>query len=125
MNFKIDTKDAFYVIYLNTSEFTAKLAEELIAEVTKRQKEMTKSLVLNLELVTTIEKGAIGSLDNLYENTIGKRKSFVLCCMDKHVKESFFNANLLEKINHTPTESEAWDIVQMEEIEREFDTDFE
>jgi hypothetical protein len=125
MNFKIDTKDAFYVIYLNTPQFTAKLAEEIIVEVTKSQKEMTKSLVLNLELVTSIEKGAIESLDNLYENTIGKRKSFVLCCMDQHVKEYFFNANLLEKINHTPTESEAWDIVQMEEIERELDTEFD
>jgi anti-anti-sigma regulatory factor len=125
MNFKIDTKDAFYVIYLNTPQFTAKLAEEIIAEVTKSQKEMTKSLVLNLELVTSIEKGAIESLDKLYENTIGKRKSFVLCCMDQHVKEYFFNANLLEKINHTPTESEAWDIVQMEEIERELDTEFD
>jgi len=27
--------------------------------------------------------------------------------------------NLLELLNTTPTESEAWDIVQMEEIERE------
>jgi hypothetical protein len=27
---------------------------------------------------------------------------------------------LLELMNVTPTESEAWDIVQMEEIEREF-----
>jgi len=26
---------------------------------------------------------------------------------------------LLDFLNHTPTESEAWDIVQMEEIERE------
>jgi anti-anti-sigma factor len=125
MNFKIDTKDAFYVIYLNTPEFTAKLAEELVEEVTKSQKEMTKSLVLNLEIVTSIEKSAIESLNNLYGNTTEKRKSFVLCCMNQHVKESFFNANLLEKINYTPTESEAWDIVQMEEIERELDTDFE
>jgi len=34
-------------------------------------------------------------------------------------------AGLLELVNHTPTESEAWDIVQMEEIVRELDTDFE
>jgi anti-anti-sigma factor len=125
MNFKIDTKDAFYVIYLNTPEFTAKLAEELVEEVTKSQKEMTKSLVLNLEIVTSIEKSAIESLNNLYGNTTEKRKSFVLCCMNQLVKEYFFNANLLEKINHTPTESEAWDIVQMEEIERELDTEFD
>ena len=35
MNFKIDTKDAFYVISLNTPEFTAKLSEELQAEITR------------------------------------------------------------------------------------------
>jgi hypothetical protein len=30
------------------------------------------------------------------------------------------NNDLLEILNVTPTESEAWDIVQMEEIEREY-----
>ena len=125
MNFKIDTKDAFYVISLNTPEFTAKLSEELQAEITKRQKEMTKSLVLNLEMVKTIENDAIDFFDRLYEITTREKKSFVLCCMAPNIKERFLNADLLEKINNTLTESEAWDIVQMEEIERELDIDFE
>jgi len=35
--------------------------------------------------------------------------------------EDFLDKNeLLELMNVTPTQSEAWDIVQMEEIEREF-----
>jgi hypothetical protein len=35
--------------------------------------------------------------------------------------EEFLDQNdLLEMMNITPTQSEAWDIVQMEEIEREF-----
>lgn len=125
MNFKIDTKETFYVIYLNTSEFTAKLAEEMLTEVTKSQLAMTKSLVLNLEKVTEIEKDAFEALYRLFEETVASKKSFVLCCMAPTIKESFSTANLLEKINHTPTESEAWDIVQMEEIERELDIDFE
>jgi anti-anti-sigma factor len=125
MNFKIDTKETFYVIYLSAPEFTAKLAEELLTEVTKSQLAMTKSLVLNLEKVTAIAKDAIEALDRLFEETVANKKSFVLCCMAPTIKESFFIANLLEKINHTPTESEAWDIVQMEEIERELDIDFE
>ena len=34
--------------------------------------------------------------------------------------EDFLDSvNVLEIMNATPTESEAWDIVQMEEIERE------
>jgi hypothetical protein len=34
-------------------------------------------------------------------------------------EEFFEKTELLELLNITPTESEAWDIVQMEEIERE------
>jgi hypothetical protein len=35
------------------------------------------------------------------------------------VETIFDQLELLEMMNVTPTESEAWDIVQMEEIERE------
>ena len=45
--------------------------------------------------------------------------SFVICEMQKPVEEFLDSVNLLEMINSTPTESEASDIVQMEEIERE------
>jgi hypothetical protein len=37
------------------------------------------------------------------------------------VKKFLDNASLLEQFNYAPTESEAMDIVQLEEIEREFD----
>jgi hypothetical protein len=40
--------------------------------------------------------------------------------MQKPVEEVFEQMELLDILNVTPTESEAWDIVQMEEIEREF-----
>jgi len=39
--------------------------------------------------------------------------------MQPLVEETFDKEELLELLNCTPTESEAWDIVQMEEIERE------
>ena len=42
------------------------------------------------------------------------------CCMQPAVEEWLDAQGLLEIMNVTPTESEAWDIVQMEEIEREF-----
>lgn len=49
----------------------------------------------------------------------------MLCGLTNNVKSALNSLKLLEKINTTPTESEAWDIVQMEEIERELDMDFE
>ncbi len=45
--------------------------------------------------------------------------SFVICRLQKSVEDFLDQHELLEMMNVTPTESEAWDIVQMEEIERE------
>ena len=50
-----------------------------------------------------------------YENNC----SFVICGLQKEVEKKLDEHELLELMNVTPTESEAWDIVQMEEIERE------
>ena len=45
--------------------------------------------------------------------------------MQPAVEQKLEELELLEEMNITPTETEAWDIVQMEEIERELmdDTD--
>lgn len=125
MNFKIDTKEAFHVISLNTTQFTAKLAEEISAEISKKQDQNKKSLVFNLDNLTSIEQAAVIAVENLYEKTIHDNKSFVLCCLTPDIKDAFSRNNMLEKINHTPSESEAWDIVQMEEIERELNNELE
>ena len=45
--------------------------------------------------------------------------SFVLYALQPGVRMVLTDLDLLELLNHTPTESEAMDIVQMEEIERE------
>ena len=45
--------------------------------------------------------------------------SFVICEMDIKVEETLEHAGILETMNVVPTLSEARDIVQMEEIERE------
>ena len=45
--------------------------------------------------------------------------SFVICEITEKLETFLDQQDLLELMNITPTESEAWDIVQMEEIERE------
>ena len=45
--------------------------------------------------------------------------SFVICSLQPAVQQLLDKKELLEVMNTTPSESEAWDIVQMEEIERE------
>ena len=54
-----------------------------------------------------------------------KNNSFVICSLQPGVEKMLDKAGLLEIMNVTPTESEAWDIVQMEEIERELLGDFD
>ena len=48
-----------------------------------------------------------------------KNTSFVLCAISDGLFDTLDKTDYAELLNMTPTESEAWDIVQMEEIERE------
>jgi anti-anti-sigma regulatory factor len=63
------------------------------------------------------KSGEILSLlqQQFYENNC----SFVICNLHPAIEALLDQLELLELMNITPTESEAWDIVQMEEIERE------
>jgi len=63
-------------------------------------------------------KGA-AQLVNLQQQFYEAGASFVICCLQESVESLLDQAEVLDQLNVTPTESEAWDIVQMEEIERE------
>jgi anti-anti-sigma regulatory factor len=124
MNVKIDTKEIFHVISIMDSELTANMSETLLALIAKKQEEETKSIILNFEMVQQMDKDFTPVLTNLNENLYAESKSFVICNLSENVKQNLSNWGILETINHTPTESEAWDIVQMEEIERELGMEF-
>jgi anti-anti-sigma factor len=79
-----------------------------------------KNLILNLKELQSLDEIAAERLVKLQQNFYEKNSSFVVCEMQKPVEDFLDNVNLLEVMNTTPTESEAMDIVQMEEIEREF-----
>ncbi len=118
---KIDTKEIFHVICLNEPDLTANMAEELAHIIAKLQKEDERSLVIDLKNVIKIEPEVVTAFKTLHETTYQSKKSLVFCELQSDVKSIFFEENKAELLNITPTESEAWDIVQMEEIERELD----
>ena len=124
MNVKIDTKEIFYVISILDSEMTANMSAPLLELITKQQEEEVKSLILQLGKVTAMDEGFASTLITVKEDLYKKNKSFVLCNLTENIKQNLVEWGILETINHTPTESEAWDIVQMEEIERELDAEF-
>lgn len=125
MKVKIDTKEIFHVISIEENVLTANMAEELVALVAKKQELENKSLVINLNGVDSIDDKIADAFRHFYENGHAGRTSFVICGLSESVKNKLKEQNLLDTINHTPTVSEAWDIVQMEEIERELGLDTE
>ncbi len=119
MEVKIDTKEKFHVITLNDGNLSANIAAELSALATEQLDKDIKNVVLKLPGTTEIEQTAAEELCRLQQHFYEHDASFVICEMQAAVETQLDNWELLETMNITPTESEAWDIVQMEEIERE------
>ncbi|WP_324589453.1 STAS domain-containing protein [Agriterribacter sp.] len=119
MNFKIDTKEKFHVISLNESQFSANMTDklrELFIEVTQND---VKHIILNLKAVQNVELPAAEFLLRQQQQCYNAGQSFVVCEIQPAVKEMLKKQDWFDLLNITPTESEAWDIVQMEEVERE------
>jgi len=125
MEVKIDTKEKFHVVSMATDCLTATLAEQLSQKLTPFLRKDVKSsdppgnVVFNMRSVGAIDPEGAQGLQQLQQQFYDQNCSFVICEMPPAVEDTFEKEELLEMINFTPTESEAWDIVQMEEIERE------
>ena len=119
MNVKIDTKEKFHVITVPGSVFSADIAANMADILEKIPGSPVKNVIVNLKDVTGMDKIAAEMLVKIQQKFYEQNASFVICEIQNQVEESLDKAELLEMINYTPSESEAWDIVQMEEIERE------
>jgi anti-anti-sigma factor len=119
MEVKIDTKEKFHAITIQGTSFAANMTEKLEECLIPLLKTDVKNVVLNLRDIQTMDNAAAERLVEIQQRFYENNASFVICDLQKQVEESLDQEGLLELINVTPTESEAWDIVQMEEIERE------
>jgi anti-anti-sigma factor len=129
MQFKIDTKERFRVVTVQENFLSATMAEELsnkmipylqnVGETGQYLNNDNANIVLVLKGVNSMEKEAGEILCQLQQKFYEHQASFVICDLQPEVEEMLDDLSLLEIMNVTPTESEAWDIVQMEEIERE------
>ena len=119
MQVKIDTREKFTVITPDTDCLSDNLTEELIPVIAAYQQNDIKNVVLNLKNVSAVDDMAAERLVKLQQQFYESNASFVICEMQTGVEEKFEQLELLDLLNVTPSESEAWDIVQMEEIERE------
>ncbi|WP_447642048.1 MULTISPECIES: STAS domain-containing protein [Chitinophagaceae] len=118
-NFKLDTKEKFVVITPKTDLNTDITTEELRQLLEKQLLNTPKSVILNFEAITHIDPKTAETLAESSSQYMEAGASFVLCCVHPETKRLLNEMELVDILNITPTESEAWDIVQMEEIERE------
>jgi len=125
MKVKTDTKEKFHVISVETTNLSANMAADLSKQLAELLQSSNRNVVLKLALVIAIDKEAAETLVKLQQKFYESNASFVICELTPEVETILDNENLLELMNVTPTESEAWDIVQMEEIERELLSDEE
>ena len=118
MNFKIDTREKFTMITPDSDFSSDNLTAEFKELVNSFMQHKT-NLVINLKNVAHVEENFIKELAALQQQFYAHNISFVICQLQLPVQALVNELDLDEVMNITPSETEAWDIVQMEEIERE------
>ena len=116
---KTDTKEKFHVITLPGPSLSATMTEELKNCLLTYLQNDVKNVVLTLKDIQTIDNAAAETIIGIQQKFYEKKASFVVCELQKSVESFFEDNDLLDSLNMAPTESEAADIVQMEEMERE------
>lgn len=125
MNVKIDTKEKFSVLTAEETHLSANMTEDFVSTLNAFLLQPTPHIVLSMKNVETIDESVAQQLSAIQQDFYEKNCSFVICELQEAVENKLDELELLEYMNCTPTESEAWDIVQMEEIERELLGDFD
>lgn len=119
MQVKIDTKEKFHVITPNAPVLSATMTDEMDVALLPFLQKDVKNVILDLQEVEEMDAAAAAKLLQIQQNFYENNASFVTCNIQKTVNAFLAENELDDLLNITPTESEAWDIVQMEEIERE------
>ncbi len=120
MKVKIDTKEKFHVITIEEPDLPANMTEKLSETLLPFLNKSTKNIIINFCNVEKIDGSVANTLATIQQTFYDANSSMVICNIQHEVEKYLYEKELLELMNVTPTESEAWDIVQMEEIEREF-----
>lgn len=125
MDVKTDTKEKFTVITPEAEQISANMTESLQEMLLSYLRKDIPHIILNLQHVAAMEPRAAAMITGVHKQFYDNGASFIVCAMQKNVEKMLEEQGLLEALNVTPTESEAWDIAQMEEIERELMKDFD
>ncbi len=116
---KIDTKEKFNVITPQVTQLSANMTVEISNLLLPYLQKDIPHIILKLTAILDLEEEVANLLVEVQQQFYENNCSFVICDLQTSVSKKLDELEILELLNATPTESEAWDIVQMEEIERE------
>jgi len=119
MKVKIDTKEKFHIITIEEPVLSANMTGDISDTLLSFLDKPPKNLVINFTKVEKIDEKAAQSIMTVQQAFYDANNSLVICGLRPEIETYLDEKELLELMNVTPTESEAWDIVQLEEIERE------
>ena len=119
MEVKINTKEKFHVITILDENLSANMTADITNKLLPYLQNVVKNIVLKMENVKQIDAPAAETIAQVQQAYYEQSASFVICDLKTEVEAELDKMELLDILNVTPSESEAWDIVQMEEIERE------
>ena len=119
MNVKIDTKERFTVITPGEAHLSVNMTEELNQLLLSYLQKDMPHIILKMDAVQLVDEQMAENIAQVQQQFYENNSSFVICNLQKEVEQLLEDKELLEFMNITPSESEAWDMVQMEEIERE------
>lgn len=119
MHVKIDTREKFHVITVLEPQLAANMTAELENSLIPFLQNGVKNLVVIVKDIKFMDKAAAECLVDLQQRFYDCGASLVICQLDPKVETALDDSGILEWLNVAPTESEAIDIVQLEEIERE------
>jgi anti-anti-sigma regulatory factor len=119
MRLKIDTKEKFTVITPEVDNLAANMSGDFKETLLSYLQKDIPHIVIKMDMVQAIDEEMAKVLAEVQGIFYQNNCSCVICCLTPAVEATLDELEILEVMNVTPTESEAWDIVQMEEIERE------
>lgn len=120
MKIKIDTKEKMHVITIEEEKLSANMTEEIEKTLLKFLEDPISNVIVDFKNVLETELDPAKTLALVQQKFYEENHSMVFCNLNVDLSDFLDKNNLLEILNVTPTQSEARDIVQMEEIEREF-----
>ncbi|MRG47260.1 STAS domain-containing protein [Chitinophaga sp. SYP-B3965] len=120
MQFKIDTKEKIVLFRLEEPELNANLAAELEETISGMTELEEKNLVLDLRSLQSIDEKGLKAIFAVYNHQYERGLSAAVAHLSPDLA-AVLGEKYPEMLNVVPTESEAIDMVMMEDLERELD----